>query len=111
MMFGQTVGSENKRKSRIAGWRKPVVLTSKPVHYRIRVPRIKGITHRRLQRFVMGRDRSILQTFRYVQPAKTILVQNERRIPRNAVKPGFVARWTKLGRFFRHKIGHVDASP
>ena len=67
MMLGQAISREDKWKSRIARRRETIFITREPIHHRVGVARVKRVLHRRLERFVMRRHRSVLQTFRDVQ--------------------------------------------
>src|SRR6266404_50650 len=111
VMFGQPIGRKDKWKTRIARWRETIFVTREPIHGRIGVARIKRVLHRRLERFVMRRHRAVLQTFRHMQPAKPVLVRNERRVARNAIQSALVSRWPKRWRLVGWKIGDVDAAP
>src|ERR1700736_4862571 len=111
MVLGQSISRENKRKSRVARRGEAVFWPGKPIDYGVRVARIKCVVHRRFERFVVSRHRSVLQTFRNMQPPKTVFVQDERRIARDPSKSAFVSSWAKLGRLVGHKIRDVDAAP
>src|SRR4029077_14042499 len=63
------------------------------------------------KRFVVSRHRTVLQTFRHIQPGETIFVQNESRIAGNRVESGFVPGWSKLGRFFDGEIRVIETRP
>src|SRR6266581_4259304 len=74
MVFGEPIGRKNKWKTRIARRRETVFSAREPIHHRIRIARIERVVHRRLERFVMSRHRSILQTFRHVKPAESVFM-------------------------------------
>src|SRR4029453_265138 len=76
MMLGQPVSCKNKWKSRITRRREPIFLAGKPVYGRVRVARVKSIAHGQLERFVVRRHRSILQTARDIKPAGAIFMHN-----------------------------------
>src|SRR4029453_10716575 len=74
MMLGQSISCKNKRKSRITRGGKTIFLASKAVHGGVRVARVKRVVHRRLERLVVRRYRSILQTARDMKPSQAIFV-------------------------------------
>src|SRR5260370_38907149 len=86
MMFGQAICGQHEWKSGIARRREPIFAARKPMLRRIGIARIKFIWYGRLERFVMRRERAILQTFWHVDPAQAVLVQNKRRITRNRIQ-------------------------
>src|SRR6476620_3307051 len=111
MMFGQAIRGQHKWEPRIAGRREPIFGARKPILRRIGIARIKFIWYRRLERFVMSRERAVLQTLWHVDPAQAVLVQDKRRIPRNCIKT-FGADLRLIVRSFPlYKSGHIDASP
>src|SRR5205814_773286 len=107
MVLGQSIGCKNKGKSRISRRREPIFLAGKPMHSRVRVARVKRVVYRGLERFVMSRHRSILQTARNKKPAEAIFMQHEGRIAGNRIKPVLVSDWAKLGGFVGWEIGDV----
>src|SRR6266403_4924841 len=111
MMLGQPVSCKNERKSRIAGRREPIFLAGKPMHSRIRVSRIKRVMHWRLERFVMRRHRSILQTARNIKPAEAVFLQHEWRVASDSIKAALVSGWSKLWRLVQRKIGVINSGP
>src|SRR5947207_9517207 len=111
VMFSQAIGCENNWKSRITWRREPIFLAGEPVDHGICIARVKRVVHRRLERFVVRRYRPVLQTFRNMQPAESVFVQDEWRIAGNSIHSILVSGWAKLGRFIDHKIWHVDAIP
>src|SRR5947208_4616446 len=111
MVFGEPISSKNKWKTRIARRRKTVFSAREPIHDRIRVARIERVVYRRLERFVMSRHRSILQTFRHVKPAESVFVQNERRVTALTVEPTLLILRFVIGRLVFFKLGHIDPSP
>src|ERR1700682_6493866 len=111
VMLGQSVGGEDKRKSRVTRRREPILLTGKPIDRRVCIARVKRVVHGRLERFVVRWHRPVLQTFRNVKPAEPVFVQHEGRVPGDCIKSAFVSGWAKLGRLFDRKIGNVDAGP
>src|SRR5437588_1461990 len=111
VVLGQPVGRENEWKARIAWRREAIFLAGKPIDDRVCVARVERVSHRRLERFVVRRHRSILQTFRHVQPPETVFVQNERSVAGDCVEAALVSSWPKLRRFFDRKIGLIIAGP
>src|SRR6266478_3271063 len=85
MMLGQPISCENIRKPRIAWRSKTVLCAREPIDRWVRVARIKQIAHRRFKRLVMRRERTVLQTSRHINPAESVLMQNEGRVARNRV--------------------------
>src|SRR5438270_13574010 len=77
VVLRQAVGRENEWKARIARRREAIFLTRKPIDDRVCVARIERVSHRRLERFVVRRHWSVLQTFRHMQPAEPVFMQNE----------------------------------
>src|SRR6266480_4136453 len=86
VVFSQTVGRQNVWKSRVTRRREPIFLTREPALRWIGVARIKLIRDWRLERLVMSGERSVLQTFWYVNPAQAVFMQNEWRIARNCIE-------------------------
>src|SRR5262245_30368323 len=111
MVLGQPVGCKNKRKSRITRWREPIFLTRKPMYGRVRIARVERVVHRRLERLVVRRYRSILQTARDIKPPEAIFMQNKGSVAANCIKTPLVSGWPKLWRFVQRKIGIIDARP
>src|SRR5438132_4356256 len=111
MMLGQPVSCKNKRKSRVSRGREPIFLTGKPMYSRVRVARVKRVVYGRLERFVMCRHRSILQTARDVKPPEPVFMRDERRVAGNPIKTALVSGWSKLWRLLHRKIGDVAARP
>src|SRR6266403_4264414 len=95
MMLGQPVSCKNERKSRIAGRREPIFRAGKPMQSRISVARIKRVMHGRLERFVVRRHRSILQTARDIKPAEAVFMQHEGSVARNRIEAVLVSGWSK----------------
>src|SRR5881227_4332324 len=81
------------------------------MHSRVRVARVKRVVYGRLERFVMCRHRSILQTARDIKPPETVFMRDERRVAGNPIKTALVSGWSKLWRLLHRKIGDVAARP
>src|SRR6266853_964022 len=111
MVLGQPIGCKNKRKSRVTRWREPIFLAGKPMYGRVRVARVKRVVHWRLERLVVRRHRSILQTARDIKPAEAVFMQNEGSVAGNRIKAALVSDWAKLGRLLDRKIGVINARP
>src|SRR6266403_1833534 len=111
MMFGQAICGQHERKSGIAGRCEPIFAARKPMLRRIGIARIKFIWYGRLQRFVMSRQRSVLQTLWHVDPAQAVLVLDERRITGNCIKTFGADLRLIVGRFTLYKSGYIDAGP
>ena len=111
MMFGQPIGGQHKWKSRITRRRKPIVWTREPMLRRIGVARIKFIRYGRLKRFVMRRERAVLQAFWHVDPAQAVLVQDKRRITWNCIETFSAYLWLIVRSFSLYKAGNVDTGP
>ena len=111
VVFSQTVGRQNVGKSRVTRRREPIFLPREPALRWIGVARIKLIRDWRLERLVMSGERSVLQTFWYVNPAQAVFMQNERRITRNCIEAFGAYLRLEVGRFSFHKAGNVYAGP
>src|SRR3954471_7941675 len=107
VMLSQSVGCQDKRKSWVARRRETILLTGKPVDHRVRIARIERVLHRRLERFVVRRHRSVLQTFRHVQPTESVLMQHEWSVAGDRVEPALVSGWSKFRRLSDREIGDV----
>src|SRR6266404_5458406 len=59
----------------------------------------------------MSRQRPVLQTFWHVEPAESVLVKNERRIPGNRITSSCTLVRLVLGSFPFYKSGNVYAGP
>src|SRR5438094_3996932 len=81
------------------------------MHSRVRVARVKRVVYGRLERFVMCRHRSILQTARDIKPPEPVFMRDERRVAGNPIKTALVSGWSKLWRLLHRKIGDVAARP
>ena len=110
MMFGQAIRGQHEWKSRIARRRQPIFVARKPVHRRIRVMRIKFVRDGGLERFVMRRQRPILQTFWHVKPTQSVLMQNKRRITGNRIQSLCVLVRSVLRRFSLYETGTLCRS-
>src|SRR5438445_7554784 len=111
MVLGQPIGCKNKRKSRVTRWRESIFLAGKPMYRRVGVARVKRVVHRRLERFVVRRHWSVLQSARDMKPAQSVFMQHKRRIARDRIKSALVSCWAKLGHLLGRKIGDVEAGP
>ena len=111
MMFSQSICSQHERKPRITRRCELILPTRKPVLRRISLARIEFIRHGRLERLVMRGKRSVLQTFRHVNPAQAILMQDERRITRNCIETFGAYLRLKVGSFTLYESGNIDAGP
>src|SRR5436305_13878917 len=69
------------------------------------------MAHGRFERFVMRRERPILQTFWHVKPGKPVLMQNERRIAGNRIKAFRRLVRLVLRSLCRYKTRNVYARP
>src|SRR5437016_6651410 len=81
------------------------------MYRRVGVARVKRVVHRRLERFVVRRHWSVLQSARDMKPAESVFMQHKRRVARNAIESPLVSSWSKLRRLIGRKIGDVDAGP
>ena len=111
MVLGQPVGREDKWKSRVSGRREPIFLAGKPIHDRICVARVERVAYRRLERFVVGRHRPVLQTCRNMKPAESVFVQEKRRVAGDRVQTLLVAFRFETRALFQRKIGNVVSGP
>src|SRR5438094_579511 len=111
MMLSQSVGGQDKRKSRIARRREAIFLAGEPIDYGVRVARIESIFHRRLERFVVRRHRSVLQTLWHMKPSESVFMQDEGRIAANCIESALIPGWSKLRRLFDRKIRLIAARP
>src|SRR6266404_3807027 len=59
----------------------------------------------------MRRERPILQTFRHVNPAQAVLVQDERRVTRNCIKALRTYLRFIVGSFPLYESRNIDAGP
>src|SRR5215471_12254202 len=109
MVFGQAVGRENIRKSWVTRRREAIFLTRKPALRGIRVVRVKFIRHRRFERFVMSRERPVLQAFWYIKPTQSVLMQYKWRIAWDGVETFCVYVGLVVGRFPLYESGNIDA--
>src|SRR4029077_5977719 len=91
--------------------REPIFLAGKPMHSRIRVARVKRVMHGRLERVVVFRHRSILQTARDIKPPEPVFMRDERRVAGNSIKAALVSGWSKLWRLVQRKIGVINSGP
>src|SRR5207237_7007619 len=94
VVLGEQIGSQDKGKSPIRGRREPIFLASKPMHSRVRVARVKRVVYGRLERFVMCRHRSILQTARDINPPEPVFMRDERRVARNTIQRAHGSGWS-----------------
>ena len=59
----------------------------------------------------MSRQRAVLQTFRHVKPAQSILMQNERCITWNRIETFGALFRLVIWSFAFYKTGHIYAGP
>src|SRR5205085_6768408 len=111
VVLGQPIGRENEWEARIARRREAILLTRKPIDDRVCVARIECILYRRLQRLIVRRHWSVLQTFRHMQPAEAVFVQDEGGVAGDRVESVLVSSWPKLRRFFDREIRLIVAGP
>src|SRR5438105_9951362 len=81
------------------------------MHSRVRVARVKRVVYGRLERFVMCRHRSILQTARDIKPPEPVFMRDERRVAGNPIKAALVSGWSKRWGLLHRKIGSIDSGP
>src|SRR5437660_6880693 len=111
MLIGQPVRCKNKRKSRVTWCCETIFLAGKPMHSRVRVARVKRVVYRRLEGFVVGRHRSILQTARDIKPAEAVFMQHEGSVAGNRIEAVLVSGWSKPWRLLHRKIRDINARP
>src|SRR5262249_11453585 len=95
----------------ITRWRVSIVRARKPADDRVCIARVQGVTHRRLERFVMRWHRPVLQSSRDVYPREPIFVQDEGAIAWNGIESRFISGGSKLGRFTDGKIWLTESCP
>src|SRR5262245_41992820 len=111
VVFGQAVSRQNVRKSWVTGRCEAIFLTRKPLLRRIRGARVEFIRDGRLERLVMSWERAVFQSFWYVNPAQTVLVQDERCITRNCIETFSAYFGLIVWRLALYKSGNIDSGP
>src|SRR4030095_1839349 len=102
---------QDKWETRVA-WRcKTIFSAREPVHHGIRVARIKRTANWGFERFVMGWQRPVLQTFRHIHPAETVFVQNEWSIAPLTVETTLSLLRFVIRPLVSFEIGNVDPGP
>src|SRR5581483_5380525 len=114
VMLGQPIGSQNIRKALISRregvW---IIGAFLLVHCRISLLLgVQGITHRRLERLVVGGERTIFQSAAHINPTRAIGMQDERLVASQSLSTGFLFQVTLVTRrLFQIEVWRVAARP
>ena len=88
-----------------------VVGSRLPIRGRVHLLAIQAVVDGGLERFVVHRQRTVLESFRHPDPAEPVAVHDERRIAAERGVPSGARRWDVVRSLVAREVGRVEACP